>query len=55
MAEPKYTDLVLLNAILEESKQAKQILRDLGFGVTGTNLLRTVMEAAEEIKALRND
>lgn len=33
-----------------EAEQAKDVLRSLGFGVTGTSLLHTVQEAAAYIR-----
>lgn len=43
------SELYLLNMIAEESAKAKQLLREAGFGVTGTNLLETVKECLEEL------
>lgn len=33
-----------------ESGEAKQLMRNAGFGVTGTNLLRTTEEVLERLK-----
>lgn len=47
------TELEMLNLIAEESGSAKQLMRDAGFGVTGTNLLETTKQALAEIERLR--
>lgn len=39
--------------VIEEHHRAKQLLRDAGFGVTGTPLLATVVEALAELTELR--
>lgn len=43
----------MLETLAIESKKAKQLLRDYGFGVSGTNLLLTVEDAVAEIEVLR--
>jgi hypothetical protein len=43
----------LTEALIEESGQAKQLMRDAGFGVTGTNLLLTTQEVLAELSRLR--
>ncbi len=45
----------LMELVLEEAQEAKNLLRQAGFGVTGLGLLGTVKECLEEIEALRND
>jgi hypothetical protein len=40
--DPELIDLLV--KVLEEQEDAKQALRRKGYGVTGTGLLRTVME-----------
>lgn len=46
--DPEMAELAALT--LKESQDAKQLLRDAGFGVTGTSLLETVKEALEREK-----
>jgi hypothetical protein len=43
----------MTEALIEESGKAKQLMRDAGFGVTGTNLLRTTQEVLAEVEHLR--
>lgn len=45
--DPEMAELAALT--LKESQDAKQLLRDAGFGVTGTSILETVKEALEQV------
>jgi len=44
-----------VSRVVQEHHDAKQLLRDAGFGVTGTPLLDTVREALDEIGRLRGN
>lgn len=48
-----FSNLDLLRAIAHESDQAKQLLRNAGFGVTGMGLLETVKEVLAEVDCNR--
>lgn len=47
------SQLDLIVKMLLESEQAKQNLRNSGFGVTGVGLLRTVEEAIGQVEIYR--
>lgn len=40
----------LLEAIANESREVKHLLRSLGYGVSGMNLMLTVREVLEELE-----
>lgn len=50
--DPESKGLSLVARMLREAEQAKQVLRDKGYGVTGTGLLETANEvpSLEEIE-----